>query len=183
MQLSDWSDWSLIVKRNSPSVTSMNNHNSPVGYLAILILPSLQIFKLQHTVEALILNLDNNKGCSFILKGLMSSRSENGTQNNLLALFSASKTMMSYVLDSIDSSLNRPILNLKIPNAHLCCYVHLDSGPHETSHRDLVSLDEMGWCSKKRFNTIRLAILVMIRKYQPSTCPLKSGLEHPNGCH
>ena len=99
MQLSDWS---LIVKRNSPSVTSMNHHNSLVGYLAKLILPSLQIFKLQHTVEALILHLDNNKGCSFILNGLMSSRSEDGTQYNLLAGFSASKLMMSYLLDYID---------------------------------------------------------------------------------
>ena len=99
MQLSDRS---LIVKRNSPSVTSMDNHNGLVWYLAIVILPSLQIFKLQHTVEALILHLDNNKGCSFILNGLMSSRSEDGTQHNLLALFSASKLMMSYVLDSIN---------------------------------------------------------------------------------
>ena len=99
MQLSDWS---LIVKRNSPSVTSMNHHNSLVGYLAILILPSLQIFKLQHTVEALILHLDNNKGFSFISKGLMSSRSEEGTYYNLIALISASKLMISYVFDSFD---------------------------------------------------------------------------------
>ena len=102
MQLSDWSDWSLIVKRNSPSVTSMNHHNSLVGYLAIQILPVLQIFKLQHTVQALVLHLDNNKGCSFILKGLMSLRSEDGTQYNLLALFSSPKLMMSYLLDYID---------------------------------------------------------------------------------
>ena len=46
-----------------------DHHNSLVGYLAIQILPSLQISKLQHTVEALILHLENNKGRSFILIG------------------------------------------------------------------------------------------------------------------
>lgn len=165
MQLSDWSDWSLIVKRNSPSVTSMNHHNSLVGYLAIQILPVLQIFKLQHTVQALILHLDNNKGCSFILKGLMSLRSEDGTQYNLLALFSSSKLMMSYLLDYIDwhPLWESRFCISKCWTLTFAAMSTLTPGPMSRVTGIWSAWTRWDYAPKKGFNKIRLANLLLIK--------------------
>ena len=75
----------------------------------------------------------------------------------------------------LTSSLRIPILHLKMLNAHLCCYVHLDAGPHQTSHRDLVSLDEMGLCSKKRVQQNKTCKFTLNKNTNPPLALWKVG--------
>ena len=94
----------------------------------------------------------------------MSLRSEDGTQHNLLALFIASKLMMSYVLDSINQF---PLWESrfwisKCRTLTFAAMSTLTPGPMSRVTGIWSAWTRLDCAPKKRFNKIRLEILVMI---------------------